>query len=431
MAYQTKKRAQDEEEESVFISMTDLMISVLFIIMILMAYFSLRIDPNIEVIEKSKYDQVVLELDIAEALLEKREAEIAELKLQIIILKNKLRIAEEKIATLEVEVETTLEAAARYNERLVIISKTLSDIEKEFISINTLQEKIAVLIKEKEALIKENDELRNKLDGKVPSTLFVTQKERIDKLRTLLITLLKRIEELEKQLQDKPIRTIETVLNAIAQDRRNLLANIRKKLDGLDIEVEVYYDSGILRFSEKALKFRSGEFNPDTLGKRVINKLAQTLVDELPCFILGIHTAIAPDCNPNNSIVETIQIQGHTDDVPINKVGIQDNLELSTLRAAQTWRIVTEFQPKLVEFLNASFYKDENFDVKTKAGQPVLSVSGYGEARPVDFRKTDIGRAANRRIDLRFIMMTPRNLKEADFIAKKIKDSVEKNLDND
>ena len=69
---------------------------------------------------------------------------------------------------------------------------------------------------------------------------------------------------------------METVLNAIAQDRRNLLANIRNKLDDLDIEVEVYYDSGILRFSEKALKFKSGEYMPDEFGRKVIAKLAQT-----------------------------------------------------------------------------------------------------------------------------------------------------------
>ena len=146
---------------------------------------------------------------------------------------------------------------------------------------------------------------------------------------------------------------------------------------------------------------------------------------------MGTHTSISPHRNPNNSIVETIQIEGHTDDIPISKRNIQDNLQLSTMRAAQTWRIVTTFKPNLKEYLNASFYKDRNFDIVTKAGQPVLSVSGDGEARPIDFRQTDVGRAANRRIDLRFIMMTPKNMKEASAIAKKIKTSIEANFSND
>ena len=50
MAIHSRRKVEENEEESVFISMTDLMISILFIIMILMAYFSTRIDPNIQVV---------------------------------------------------------------------------------------------------------------------------------------------------------------------------------------------------------------------------------------------------------------------------------------------------------------------------------------------------------------------------------------------
>jgi hypothetical protein len=86
-----------------------------------------------------------------------------------------------------------------------------------------------------------------------------------------------------------------------------------------------------LRFSEKALKFSSGEYVPDELGRKVMNKLALTLREELPCFILGIHTTISAECNPNSTLVETIQIEGHTDNIPIKRSEIEDNLELSTL----------------------------------------------------------------------------------------------------
>ena len=62
-----------------------------------------------------------------------------------------------------------------------------------------------------------------------------------------------------------------------------------------------------------------------------------------------------------------------------------------------------------------------DFDIKSKPGQAILSVSGYGDARLVNEGKSKIARAENRRIDLRFIMMTPRSLKEADIVAAKIK----------
>ena len=151
MAYHSKRANREEEEESVFISMTDLMISVLFIIMILMAYFSLRpfSNNNVEMIEKSKYNKVLLELDSAKALLKQREAEIEELLKQIFLLKSRLSIAEVKIKRLEVDVETAIGQSLKYSQRLVIIEKTLTETEKEVREVNDLNEQIIILIKER------------------------------------------------------------------------------------------------------------------------------------------------------------------------------------------------------------------------------------------------------------------------------------------
>ncbi len=41
--------------------------------------------------------------------------------------------------------------------------------------------------------------------------------------------------------------------------------------------------------------------------------------------------------------------------------------------------------------------------------QPVLSVAAYGPDRPVTTNDTPEGRSTNRRIDLRFIMVTPQD----------------------
>ena len=76
MAIHSRRQVEESEEESVFISMTDLMISILFIIMILMAYFSLRIDPDIQMVEKSKYEKVKIDLEVAEELIEIKETDL-------------------------------------------------------------------------------------------------------------------------------------------------------------------------------------------------------------------------------------------------------------------------------------------------------------------------------------------------------------------
>ena len=98
MALYSRRRHQ-ERKKRCFISMTDLMISVLFIIMILMAYFSLRTEPNVKVIDRVNTIRVVVELLVA-------KEEIKELKelirqLQLIYVKRKKRLQSLKASCLD------------------------------------------------------------------------------------------------------------------------------------------------------------------------------------------------------------------------------------------------------------------------------------------------------------------------------------------
>ena len=51
--------------------------------------------------------------------------------------------------------------------------------------------------------------------------------------------------------------------------------------------------------------------------------------------------------------------------------------------------------------------------------QAVISFAGYGPDRPVASNDTPTGQATNRRIDLRFIMVTPRSSSQLDVICDK------------
>ena len=443
MAIHSRRQLEESEEESVFVSMTDLMISILFIIMILMAYFSTRTDPNIQVVEKSKYEKVLLELETAEELngildnqIKQQKEEIKDLKVKISDLKKIILKLKKELKSKEEELINEIAKNTGYLEKIIILQNKLDANEKDLDKIIELERQVMLLKLQIKTLSKTNEDLMNKLMGTVPKELFVNQEFLIINLQKVIYEqklqvedLEERIRYLEKELEDYTKRSMETILDAISRDRKNLLISIKKQLAKLQIKVEVHYDSGIVRFGEKALKFGSGKYEPDEAGINVITTLAKILSKELPCFTLGPHTKINVECNPNNSIVETIQIEGHTDNDPVSQRtialgNIKDNLQLSTMRAAETWRVVADKNPEILEFFNAEYYKDEEFNIKSKSGQAVLSVSGYGDARPINKGTTKTAKAENRRIDLRFIMMTPRNLDEADILGQKIKQGV-------
>ncbi len=75
-----------------------------------------------------------------------------------------------------------------------------------------------------------------------------------------------------------------------------------------------------------------------------------------------------------------IEIEGHTDNVPISTSSFKNNRYLSTARANEVYEYVME-QANLI---------DEN-----------IKVAGYGESRPVASNETEEGRAKNRRVSIK------------------------------
>ena len=92
-------------------------------------------------------------------------------------------------------------------------------------------------------------------------------------------------------------------------------------------------------------------------------------------------------------LLETLLIEGHTDDVPVaTGRRFRDNLELSSIRAATVHRMITACEPAIDRLANT-------------AGDPILSTSGYGFTRPATPEPDRL--AENRRIDLRFLLEPP------------------------
>ena len=102
--------------------------------------------------------------------------------------------------------------------------------------------------------------------------------------------------------------------------------------------------------------------------------------------------------------IESFYIEGHTDEVDFPPNGqIKDNLDLSAMRATNTYRALLEGRRPVEGSAGLSALSNLCTRKSPQAPcEPILSVSGYGETRPIG---NDLSR--NRRIDLRIIMLTP------------------------
>ena len=168
--------------------------------------------------------------------------------------------------------------------------------------------------------------------------------------------------------------------------RNQLLKDVGKALQAQGLQVRIDPKQGVLRIPESVL-FESVEANIKEQGQAAVGKLSQSL----------LKTMTRPEYR---EALETVFIEGHTDNVPIHNEFFQSNWELSTQRAINTWNLMRNDVPEFNWLVNPR-------------GEPIFSCSGYAETRPVRENGLDPnseeGRAANRRIDIRFVMMPPQD----------------------
>lgn len=231
--------------------------------------------------------------------------------------------------------------------------------------------------------------------------------EALRRAQALISALRHQVAELEAELAQ--IRTpdpLEVYINQSLAERRRILESLRDRLavDFPELDVVLSEESDALRFQGDGL-FLSGQASLRADRRGFIETVAQRLQEILPCYTLGKHFGQRTDCNSGFALIEAVQIEGHTD-ADGNDIM---NLALSTSRANETFRIMTEREPELTDHLN---FRE----------QPVLSVAGYGKMRPVTGNDTAEGKAANRRIDLRIIMYVPVNSDQIETVREALTD---------
>lgn len=187
---------------------------------------------------------------------------------------------------------------------------------------------------------------------------------------------------------------VEEVTDA-QQQRRTMLEEIERVLrEKYGIRVTIAPEHGILRIPDRSISFPSAQASLAEPELTKLEGIAQVLADVVSCYAAG--EEVPERCDPRKrGELDAALVEGHTDNVPIAEgARFEDNLELSTARAAFTYRKMVDSQALLA-------------DLKNVQGQPIFSVSGYGDNRPVVEHDTPTEDRRNRRIDLRFLMAPP------------------------
>ncbi len=337
-----RRRHAEEEGESVFVSMTDLTVSFLFILLVLLAFFATQVRPDQpeKTVPLSEHEALGRELESERAQRQRIEQERQ-------VLAN--RLAEADAA------QHRLEVALSNERRRTDILK--ADLARANATIDMLSAKVA------------------EMSDPDPLAAYI------------------------KQGFEARARLLERLAQRLHHSIPEIQITVRKHEGVISFHTDQLFGTG---------KWRIPEGSP---AERVAHAIGDALAETLPCYTLS---PIDVPCEGAAAAIETIQIEGHTDDVGLSlelreREKMRDNYDLSARRGAETLRVMTRDRPdlELDQYLNLH-------------GQPVLSFAGYGETRPVNKEDTDEARDQNRRIDIRFILHTPRNDLEVEQIRSQL-----------
>ena len=256
--------------------------------------------------------------------------------------------------------------------------------------------------KERDDLAVENEFLKGLL-ARVMKERDAAEKKilSLEKEISELISEIERLRrEIERLLNADKIRDIEKYMSLGQNKRDQIVLSTVRELRALDIDARVGRANNVVTISGANL-FASGRSD---LGSKEgalvrVNALATVLREQISCFAINSlqKAENVKLCNPDFVFIEAVFIEGHTDNVAVQRQlsdGSRNNLELSAKRATNTYLQMVRHVPELVDFSNPN-------------GEQALSVAAYGEQRPMVGNISAEDREMNRRIDIRFDMFVP------------------------
>jgi len=252
------------------------------------------------------------------------------------------------------------------------LKRDIRYLEKDTLSLGRANRKLTELYQDLstsyENLIANNDKLLSENQNSSKKLIVELQRaqEQLLHREDSLKNREKVVDDLTFALEqrEKRVRELESIISEKDSVTKALKNKVVKALIGFEKEgLTVVQKNGRVYISlDEKLLFSSGSTAIDTRGEEALSKLAPILEKEVDI---------------------KVQIEGHTDDIPIKGGPVKDNWDLSVLRATSVVRVLLK-----------------NGDIA-----PIrLTPAGKGEFMPIDPSKTSEARAKNRRIE---IILTP------------------------
>ena len=304
----------------------------------------------------------------------------ADLATNLAQITNQLNASNADHDELQVQLASVQTAIAARNSQIAHLTAKQADTEAALAAArNSLEERLGALQLAEGQLAMaqaQNQSAANRIDALSAET--TASKAEIAQMTGALAALRLRIEELTSLLAEKDRQTTrdKVAITSLGRSLNNALASrvqelqrfrseffgrLRDVLKGRD-DVQIVGDRFV--FQSEVL-FAQGQAEIGSQGEEQLAKLAITLTD--------IAQKIPGDIN------WILQVDGHTDNVPIRAGRYADNWDLSTERALSVVRYLSQ------QGLPASR----------------LAAAGYGEHQPLDASDSDNARRKNRRIEIK------------------------------
>ena len=298
------------------------------------------------------------------------------------------------LAQLQIQLKTSATERSTIDAQLAVVQETLSTRDRELTALNAKQAETEAALKAARNALDERlralqmveaqlalTEARNRTQRQLIGDLeaeTTASKAEVAQMTMFLAGLSQRVEELTDLLAEKDRQADEdkvaianlgkSLNNALAsrvqelqQFRSEFFGRLRDVLKGRD-DVQIVGDRFV--FQSEVL-FAPGQADIGATGQSQLAQLAVALAD--------IAAKIPDDIN------WVLQVEGHTDDLPVRAGRYTDNWDLSTERALS-----------VVRFLVIQGVPAER-----------LAATGYGEFQPLASGGTAADRRLNRRIELK------------------------------
>lgn len=199
----------------------------------------------------------------------------------------------------------------------------------------------------------------------------------------LIVELMQIKEELAEQQQEFEQEVLE--LQRAEEVRRTILRESAELLQARGIRVTVSENDTVLSIPNDILGFGTAEFEVSADYQNTALEIGEVLSEVI---------------RRENRVeyIDTIFVEGHTDNRPLRGFMGKGNWGLSSFRAISLWQLWSDLLPE----------QSALDDLQNKDSQPLFSVSGYGPTRPAtEYQNTEEELSQNRRIDIRFTIRRP------------------------